>query len=670
MKKNRKIKILASILCLSMLFSMTACSGNSGDDVANKHLCESRCYICGDCQNDFCDEPACLSKCKCRDESQEERTISYASTDDVWVTDGATDYKVVISQSAGNDELTAVDELNFFMKKIANVTFEVVTDNGIMFDNNAKYISIGKTKIAEQSGFSVPNTLNYRGLAIKRIGKSLFLGGRNTVGTIYAVYELLARTVQLEIFTEDCFDYITASKLNLPDFDFTLQPDIEYMASISGDSNGLSGRRLRYNSASFISPIGGAQWHNSFDYLPPDEYLNSHPDWYATDMKNLCYTCRGNDDQYDQMVNLVVSKMEEAINSTPNGNSLAFTHQDVGSWCNCSACVAEKSKYGTDSAVMLKFINDCVEKVEAWREVAWPERDNIRYLFFAYTACVMAPVYKDAEGKYRPIDESVQPIDKVGVIYAPIASDFIRSKYDPQNSQYHEQALAWSALVGENMYMWFYQQYFYNYFLTYNNFDSMQEDYQEAKEVGCVWMFDQGAYDNASNTGFTKLKAFLEGKLSWDVNADVAKLTDQYMRSMFKDAYAPMRDYFEAMRLHYAYLADYKDMGGWIGNRIETQSYFPINTLLEWEGYFDEAYKAIEKYKTSDTKLYDTLYERITVESLSYRYVLISLYGPLLYSDAELNDTQLKFKEDCDLCGVTKYAEGAIISAFWTRWGI
>ena len=102
-----------------------------------------------------------------------------------------------------------------------------------------------------------------------------------------------------------------------------------------------------------------------------------------------------------------------------------------------------------------------------------------------------------------------------------------------------------------------------------------------------------------------------------------------------------MRKYYDALRIHYAYLAEYNNVGGWIGNRIDNAAYFPVNTLFEWVGYIDEAYKAIESLKESDTALYNQLYDRICLESLAPRYLIMSLYGEQVYASGEFSAKKL-----------------------------
>lgn len=407
----------------------------------------------------------------------------YKAIDSKLIDNGEAKYTVVVDDLADATTYTAVSELNYFMGLSCRTSFPVITDEQAEWSTDAKYIVIGRNDISVAAGMNLPNGLNSCGFGIKTIGKSVMLTGKSSMGDVYAVYDLLATTLGYEFYHGDEIAIAKTDNLNCPDLDYTDEPDIEYRASAIGYASGTTATRYRMNGARFITPAeGGSTWHNSFDYIPYEKYGAEHENWFATNHDNLCYTTRDRDGaEYDALVSTVAEKWEAAITSQPNSDTLGFTHEDAGTWCTCPACSALKEHYGTDSASMIMFFNDVVDIVEAWRKATYPER-KLRYVFFAYTATVKAPT-KIENGEIKPIDELVQPRDNVGVIYAPISSDFIHGKNEPQNSAYLQQMREWAALCGDNIYYWFYQAYFYNYFIWYNNFDSMQDNYRDRKSV-------------------------------------------------------------------------------------------------------------------------------------------------------------------------------------------
>ena len=47
-------------------------------------------------------------------------------------------------------------------------------------------------------------------------------------------------------------------------------------------------------------------------------------------------------------------------------NHISISIQDNQNCCICDTCAAAKQKYGSDSAVMVMFLNDVAEVVDAW----------------------------------------------------------------------------------------------------------------------------------------------------------------------------------------------------------------------------------------------------------------------------------------------------------------
>ena len=60
-------------------------------------------------------------------------------------------------------------------------------------------------------------------------------------------------------------------------------------------------------------------------------------------------------------------------------------------------------------------------------------------------------------------------------------------------------------------------------------------------------------------------------------------------------------------------------------NMISRELY-PRNVLMEWMGHIENAYESIKHLENTDPILYRQLSDRITLESISVRYLLVELY--------------------------------------------
>ena len=78
--------------------------------------------------------------------------------------------------------------------------------------------------------------------------------------------------------------------------------------------------------------------------------------------------------------------------------------------------------------------------------------------------------------------------------------------------------------------------------------------------------------------------------------------------------------------------------------------------IENWLRLIEDAYKAIEHLKISNPSLHKTLHDRITYESLAFRFIQIEMYS-VFYSETELQKMKASFRNDCNEFGVTKYRE-------------
>ena len=104
------------------------------------------------------------------------------------IENGRTDYKIVISDTATTYEKTAGSEMQTFIQKSTGVKIPIISDNGLTYDNNNYYMSIGPTTLfdalAEDKGIDVNyDELGERGSIIHLEGNSLYLNGAAGYGT-------------------------------------------------------------------------------------------------------------------------------------------------------------------------------------------------------------------------------------------------------------------------------------------------------------------------------------------------------------------------------------------------------------------------------------------------------------------------------------------------------
>jgi hypothetical protein len=105
-----------------------------------------------------------------------------------------------------------------------------------------------------------------------------------------------------------------------------------------------------------------------------------------------------------------------------------------------------------------------------------------------------------------------------------------------------------------------------------------------------------------------------------------------------------MRKYFDGVTTRCREM-EYFTGGSVHADKLADASVWPEGLINTFMGYFDEAYKAIEKYQVTDPDLYQALYKHILIESLFPRWVLCTTYSTS-FAESDLRALRTEFVDD------------------------
>lgn len=606
--------------------------------------------------------------------------INITATDVDFIKNGATDYVIVMSSNADERTTTAASDIARRLKDATGATFATQNSDELTWSADKKWIVVNDARLFAQAGLSVADDIGETGYAIKTSGSTVFLHANSSFGTRNAALKFLNFTVGYEMYADDTIVYDAGDSVKLLNFDVAERPDFNfYVPSNKITAAGRAGMGFMDLGEVFIS-VGGNMWHNSFNYINPDDHASDPTKdvWFADNGKEqLCYTAhsseseRGEDSAYAQMVDAAVEVLVAAADANPDLSTITLSIEDMGKFCTCEACTAEKEKYGTDSAAVIKFINAVADKTdEYYKEQAKQSgtaKRELNILFFAYRDTVAPPV-KLVDGKYVPIDESVVCRDNVGVYIAPIGALYSKSFYHEENSSSAENIRGWGVLSNK-LYMWLYETNYHHYLYPLNSFASMIESLRFCKENNAIFMYIEGQWNQDNVTGFAKLKEYFDSKAQWNVNLDFSQICDDFFRNYFGAAAEPMRKFFDELQAHMVRLEkDYPEISGSIYDEIGLSKYWPKRLLDGWNEYIDQAYAAIEASKGENPDMYETYKKHILLESMFPRFALLTQYSSYYVSD-ELRTLRTKFREDCNTLGITMVREhGSLLDEVFSYW--
>ncbi len=568
-------------------------------------------------------------------------------------TTGKTKYKIVIPENSSKMLTVAADELQTFFYEATGNVLEIIDDSGVMYDENSYCLSIGETSIYEGSAVRVNyEALGEDGLRLVTCGNTVIMVGGSDRGSLYAMYEFLERSYNLETYASDEY-YIdrNVKGLFLKDFDVTEIPSFSRRSvglfSYSNDETFRNRmRQERYDE-------GWIYWsHSHFRVLPLEKYWDKHKDWYypqnAESSEMVTQLCLSNDEMRAEFTKVVI----ELIKNNPEYDHIMLGQQDHDTFCDCTNCKKETAIY-KNSGMMMRFINKVADDVQAYIDENEPGREF--YLgTFSYLSTTEPPVNE----KNEPIDDSVRPHKNVMVLVAPIYACNAHPYDASCNAEFKTQFAGWKNVAEGHLLFWIYNKVFSQYFIPFNNFSTLVDNYKILQDLGAYFVYHQGNKETAAG-GMEELKCYVEAKLMWNTNLNYDELVSDFITNYYKDAAPYYREYYDVLRMSYAKwesegLHTYNN--GVKALEIFDSKYWTQDLLDQFEGLFQKMIQSVEKYKTPDPELYESLMLRIQKEHLTVRYLYMEFYlDKLNYEDAK--DWINEFEQICSRCGITVWKE-------------
>lgn len=612
---KNKISITALLLTLCMGFSMafTACNTKDAEPDNNS--------VTGGTNSSELVVP------------EGDRNYEISTSDEKIVVNNTSDYKILIPSEVNSNVSFAALELQGFLQEACKVKLPIIKDSS--YDINGKYFSLGNTALAKMQNFTdnTLNNLSSQGFRIVTASDDIYIYGATPsadAGVLYGVYAYLEQEFNYEFFYDDVYTLNQKDELPLRLYNIKDVPDFEERIAGWGYQidDDTTGRRLRYMKYNDVTmPTNQSYYHNCFEYLPKETYLDEHPEWYTAAGKQLCYTAGGNAESLALMQQLVIDKIIEEFSKEAykDKTSIVFAMTDNHDPCTCSACKSLKTNTGADSGAVVLFCNAVAEKVEAvLKEKNDPRADSFNIVFYAYFEYLPAPndTYTDENG--QTVDMKVNK--HVVPYFAPLHAEFTKAFNCPENRSYTEAMAQWNKLA-DKCFIWAYGVYFNNFLLPYDNFSSLQDTYQYFRSIGAKQIFTQDA--NAQygvSTGFSLLKGYLESKLAWDVHTDIAAATERFFKAMYGSESEALMEVYEEVRALLRYQIDH------LGYKTEVLSttglakkeYFPLLLVQSWYERLKEA--AIRLEKGGDVRSAGN----VEIEMLFPLFVLVEMHEDAL----------------------------------------
>lgn len=556
--------------------------------------------------------------------------------------DGKSDFQIVIKDNIDKTLYNSVKELKDVIYKMTSYDILIVNENE--FDkNNHHYISIdtalNNSNLDEKEVLDGYKTvINDEGITILGSSQEASRNGvygfiEDVLGCIFLTYEDTFIPTQKTIYLEKM------DKISKPAMQWR---DVYAFETVQGDWSA----KIRLNGIDVSKTDGkcengqytswGTWCHDCFDFLSPDEYFSTHPEYfseflgkrYKKFMNIDSYLCLTNPDVYD----IVEKNLGKAISRKPNTKYWDFSGNDNPhiKGCGCANCQkADIEAGGTGMGSLLPFLNKLAK--------AYPDK----YIStLAYTHTLKAP---------KNIKAEPNVVIKLCSMPGDQASSYLYGE-NKNSKQFKDQVEEWSK-VASNIVVWDYVVDFKNLLLPFPNFGVQVENQKFYEENNVSGIFHQASREK--NSEFASLRAYVLSRLMWEGSSmDLEKCVSRYIKAYFGDAAPMVIDY---MNISSKALYDSNNDLGLYDELVHHKNdYLSKENIAKYNSLLNDAKLAVKGQKVYEDRL----------DVIELPIVYANLVQPNI-SKTQRQEFLTKFKLLCGKNGITRATEWDTLESFY-----
>jgi hypothetical protein len=267
--------------------------------------------------------------------------------------------------------------------------------------------------------------------------------------------------------------------------------------------------------------------HTFYPLMPPEEFFGNHPEYYSLIDGKRTYDhaqlCLSNPD----VLGIITGRIRKIMVENPDYLIYDVSQNDWYNPCQCEKCQAIVSREGSESGLMIWFVNQVAEAVEK----EFPDK-FIGTLAYQYT---------------RTPPSHIHPRNNVVVRLCSIECCFAHDfKSCPENISFLKDLENWSALA-PHLYIWDYVVNFSHYILPYPNFRVLQPNIRTFRDNNSIGIMEQASYQSRGGE-FSELRAYLIARLLWNPDCNTEDVIDDFMSGYYGRAGKHIAGYFNLLQ--------------------------------------------------------------------------------------------------------------------------
>ncbi len=536
-------------------------------------------------------------------------------------------FRIAVSSSASESEQWAAKELQHWLREISGAEFPIQPVEQAW---PGPQIVLGyNSLVLDKTGKPAPADLD-ESFRYCSFGPDILIYGGKQRGTMYGVMGFLENELGCRWYTPSVSVIPQREQLTFDSFEHTEAPGIRVRNDFYFEAfDSIWAARNRMNGTmSYRQQPGGVEgyWavHTFYPLMPPSEFYKKHPEYYSLinnkrihEHAQLCLT---NPD----VLKIVTERIKKRMRENPEYLIYDVSQNDWDNPCQCDNCQAIVKKEGSESGVIIWFVNQVAEAVEK----EFPDK-FIGTLAYKYT---------------RKPCKTIKPRHNVVVRLCSIECCFshdIRSC--SRNEPFLRDLEGWSA-IAKNLYIWDYVVYFQHYIMPYPNMLVLQSNIKTFQKNNAIGIMEQAAYESRGGE-FAELRSYLISRLLWDPDCNADDVISDFMYGYYGRAGKYIKQYFDLLygritpetHMHIESNDEYQRLGA-------EDPLFGGDFLEQSLHIFENAGKVAD---------HDEILHRVEMASLPILYLKCKLTPVVARNDG----TYDRFKHIVKREGITHYAE-------------
>ena len=399
--------------------------------------------------------------------------------------------------------------------------------------------------------------------------KQLIISGATDKGTLNGVFEFFHQFLGIRWLAPGVV-HAPRAPFGLPDMDYRFVPTFRFrecgyhdlLRRTATAEDWLEYRLAHKLNPEFLhGPFGG---HTVYWLLPPDEYFDEHPEYYAeVGGKRVAYRgdwrdpevlerqpgqagqlCCGNPAVAEAVLASLIELIQadgaaadpellerrRHVGGRPDGKVWSVSQMDWFGRCECPLCRAIDEREGTPMGSLLTLVNRVAEGLEE----AFPEA-GYKVHTFAYQYARKPP-------------ETIRPRHNVIVQLCTFECDFGRPLDDADsavNAAFVRDLEDWSALT-DNLYVWDYVANLAGAQRPHPNFHVLQSNAQLFDQYNVKGVYEQG-WDTPGSvfSEFDALRSYLLSRCLWDPDFIQREAMSDFLRYYYEAAAPHIEEYID-----------------------------------------------------------------------------------------------------------------------------